>query len=180
MAEPPRLPTGIRSVPSCEIWARRLPCPPVFHRLWPKQHTLSHSWRPWLPLIPSLGDQEAQFTRLLRARHERPRRCCAAQECDEVAPSHAMPVEDKAHQRAALCVTASLAAKCSDGSLASDRHVRDARPMSALPPRATKHWHRSETSLCAKSRLMHCSKTPCGVAMIHSITSIPPNALPFT
>ena len=27
-----------------------------------------------------------------------------------------LPVEDKAYQRAALCVTAKLAAKCSDGS----------------------------------------------------------------
>jgi len=46
---------------------------------------------------------------LLRARRERPRRR-AAQECDEIAPSHAkLPVEDKAYQSAALCVTAKLA-----------------------------------------------------------------------
>jgi hypothetical protein len=44
--------------------------------------------------------------RLLRARRERPSGR-AAEECDEVAPSHAkLPVEDKAYQRAALCVTA--------------------------------------------------------------------------
>src|SRR5262249_60859172 len=41
----------------------------------------------------------------------RPRRR-AAEECDEVAPSHAMPVEGKAYQRAALCVTAKLARLC--------------------------------------------------------------------
>jgi len=41
---------------------------------------------------------------LLRTRRERPRRR-AAQECDEVAPSHA----EKAYQTAALCVTAKLA-----------------------------------------------------------------------
>src|SRR5215472_10444737 len=41
------------------------------------------------------------------------------------------------------------------GSIASDRHDRDARPMSASPPIAVKHWHRSETpplpfaTLCA-------------------------------
>jgi hypothetical protein len=47
-------------------------------------------------------------------------RCCAraasgqngraAQECDEVAPSHAeLPVEDKVYQRVALCITAKIA-----------------------------------------------------------------------
>jgi hypothetical protein len=47
---------------------------------------------------------------LRSARRERPRRR-TAQEFDEVAPSHAkLPVEDKAYQRAALCVTAKLAA----------------------------------------------------------------------
>src|SRR5262245_54962630 len=35
------------------------------------------------------------------------------------------------------------------GSIASDQHDRDARPMSASPPIAVKHWHRSETPLCA-------------------------------
>src|SRR5262249_16200736 len=50
--------------------------------------------------------------RLLRPRRQRPRCRRAAQECDEVAPSHAkLPVEDKAYQRAALCVTAKLAAR---------------------------------------------------------------------
>ena len=34
-----------------------------------------------------------------------------------------LPVEGKAYQRAALCVTAKLAAKCSDGSFASDRQA---------------------------------------------------------
>ena len=42
-----------------------------------------------------------------------------------------MPVKDKAYQRAAVCVTAKLAAKCSDGSIATDRHARDAGAMSA-------------------------------------------------
>jgi len=42
---------------------------------------------------------------LLRARRERPSRR-AAEECNEVAPSHArLPVAYKAYQRAALCVT---------------------------------------------------------------------------
>jgi hypothetical protein len=46
---------------------------------------------------------------LLRARRKRPRRR-TAEKRDEVAPSHAkLPVEDKAYQRAALCVTAKLA-----------------------------------------------------------------------
>jgi hypothetical protein len=50
-----------------------------------------------------------RIQRLLRARRERPCRR-ATEECDEVAPSHAkLPVEDKAYQRAALCVTAKLA-----------------------------------------------------------------------
>ena len=35
------------------------------------------------------------------------------------------------------------------GSIAPDRHDRDARPMSASPPIAVKHWHRSETPLRA-------------------------------
>jgi len=48
----------------------------------------------------------AHAVALLRARRERPRRR-DAQECDEVAPSHAkLAVEDKAYQRAGLCVTA--------------------------------------------------------------------------
>ena len=43
----------------------------------------------------------------------------AAEKCDEVAPSHAkLPVEGEAYPSAALCVTAKLAAKCSDGSCA--------------------------------------------------------------
>jgi hypothetical protein len=45
---------------------------------------------------------------LLRPNRERPHGH-AAEECDEIAPSHAkLPVEDKAYQRAALCVTAKL------------------------------------------------------------------------
>src|SRR5262245_59768548 len=35
------------------------------------------------------------------------------------------------------------------GSIAPDRHDRDGRPMSAPPPIAVKHWHRSETPLRA-------------------------------
>jgi hypothetical protein len=43
---------------------------------------------------------------LLRERAERPRHCRAAHQCDEVAPSHEkLPIEDKAYQRVALCVT---------------------------------------------------------------------------
>src|SRR5262245_39757534 len=46
--------------------------------------------------------------RLLRPRRERPR-CRAAQECNEVAPSHAIcPSRTKAYQRASLSVTAKL------------------------------------------------------------------------
>src|SRR6516165_9114131 len=45
----------------------------------------------------------------LRMRRARPRRRRDAKECDEVAPSHKqLPVEDKAYQSAALCVTAKL------------------------------------------------------------------------
>jgi hypothetical protein len=44
------------------------------------------------------------------------------------------------------------------GSIAPDRHDRDARPMSASPPIAVKRWHRSETPLCARSDRMHRSK----------------------
>src|SRR6516165_10349256 len=74
---------------------------------------------------------------LLRARRARPRRRRAADERDEVAPSHAkLPVEDKAYQSAALCVTAKLRADVADGSIATDRHARAARAMSALPSRS--------------------------------------------
>ena len=44
------------------------------------------------------------------------------------------------------------------GSIAPDRHDRDARPMSACPPIAVKHWHRSETALRASRRHMQRSK----------------------
>jgi len=37
------------------------------------------------------------------------------------------------------------------GSIASDRHARDARAMSAFTPIASKHWQRSETTRCASS-----------------------------
>src|SRR5262249_10854780 len=37
------------------------------------------------------------------------------------------------------------------------RHDRDARPMSASPPIAVKHWHRSETPLRAISDISHRS-----------------------
>jgi len=50
-------------------------------------------------------------------------------------------------------------ANVADGSIASDRHVRDARPMSAMAPIATELWHRSETSLRAMNGLMHCGKS---------------------
>ena len=79
---------------------------------------------------------------------------------DEVAPSHAkLPVEDKAYQRAVLCVTAKLAAKCSDGSFASHRHARDALAMSAMPLMATELMRHDEPSLRAQDRT---SVTPSG------------------
>jgi|SRR5215475_9023798 hypothetical protein len=43
------------------------------------------------------------------------------------------------------------------GSIAPDRYDRDARPMSASPPIAVKHWHRSETPLRASSG--HCRRS---------------------
>src|SRR5262249_31896584 len=43
-----------------------------------------------------------------------------------------LPVEGQAYQRAALCVTAKLAAKCSDGSIASHRQAGGIGAMSAL------------------------------------------------
>jgi response regulator RpfG family c-di-GMP phosphodiesterase len=53
---------------------------------------------------------------LLRTRSERPR-CRAAEERDEVAPSHAnSPVEEKVYQTAALRVTAKLATDVGLGS----------------------------------------------------------------
>src|SRR6516165_514314 len=39
--------------------------------------------------------------------------------------------------RTPLCVTAKLAAKCSDGSIASDHHARDIRPNVRFGPKAT-------------------------------------------
>src|SRR5262245_56116799 len=44
------------------------------------------------------------------------------------------------------------------GSIAPDRHDRDARPMSASPPIASELWHRSETTRSASCYLMHRSK----------------------
>jgi hypothetical protein len=44
------------------------------------------------------------------------------------------------------------------GSIAPDRHDRGARPMSAPPPIAVKHWQRSATPLRAITGLMHRSK----------------------
>src|SRR5262245_31536831 len=38
------------------------------------------------------------------------------------------------------------------GSIAPDRYDRAARPMSASPPIAVKHWHRNETPLRARRR----------------------------
>src|SRR5262249_4592973 len=109
---------------------------------------LFHAWRG----LPSQSQ-------LLRSHRERPRRCSAAEECDEVAPSHSnRPLRAKAYQRAALCVTAKLAAKCSDGSFSTDRLARAARAMSALPPIATGLMRHSETSRCANSRHMQRSK----------------------
>jgi len=53
-----------------------------------------------------------------------------------------------------LCITAKLAAKCSDGSIASHPQPGGVRAMSALPrpPIATGLMRHSETSLCATSR----------------------------
>jgi hypothetical protein len=48
------------------------------------------------------------------------------------------------------------------GSFSSDRHAPDARGMSASPPRASKRWHRSETTRCAIA-LNRCA-IACGAA----------------
>src|SRR5262249_42242919 len=86
-----------------------------------------------------LGGRVAQETnpgdfrgRLLRARRERPRRR-ATDERDEIAPSHAMPVEDKAYQRAALCVTAKLARLCPLWVI-HDRDWQSQNPCSSASP----------------------------------------------
>jgi hypothetical protein len=54
----------------------------------------------------------------------------AAQECDEVAPSHAiLPVEDKAYQRAALCVTAKLITEWQKWVKSGPWHIRERCPL---------------------------------------------------
>jgi hypothetical protein len=56
-------------------------------------------------------------------RRDRPR-SRAAEERDEVAPSHAkLPVEDKAYQRAALCVTAKIGPLMTLWIIHVDRHT---------------------------------------------------------
>src|SRR5207249_1829084 len=75
--------------------------------------------------------------RLLRARRERPGGC-AAEECDEVAPSHAkLPVEDKAYQRAVLCVTAKLARQGRCGSSTAEAGQRHNMVNVRFAPTAT-------------------------------------------
>jgi len=64
------------------------------------------------------------------------------------------------------CTAAKLAAKCSDGSIASHRQAGGVRAMSALPPIATRHSRRSETSLCAKSGQTHRNKRGARLVMI--------------
>jgi hypothetical protein len=53
----------------------------------------------------------------------------------------------------------------STASIASDRHERDARPMSASPPIAVKHWHCSETPLRANRDILRRNR-------LHFIRSI--------
>jgi hypothetical protein len=69
----------------------------------------------------------------------------------------------------ALCITANLAAECSDGSIASHPQPGGARAMSASPPIATEHSRCSRTPLCAISGNMHCNKRRVRIA--YSITS---------
>jgi hypothetical protein len=66
--------------------------------------------RPTLRQRRTAEEPDHRHRRLLCARRKRPCDGCVAEECDEVSPSHAkLPVEGKAYQRAALCVTAKLA-----------------------------------------------------------------------
>src|SRR5215468_2203324 len=83
---------------------------------------------------PNVDEADDRHRRLLRARRERPSDGRAAQQCDEVAPSHA----EKAYQRVALCVTAKLARQ---GPLwvISDHSVRHRRSRHArFAPKADK------------------------------------------
>jgi hypothetical protein len=71
------------------------------------------------------------------AAHERPRRR-AAEECDEVESSYAMPVEGKAYQRAALCVTAKLARLCPLRVNSGPGHQRQPAAHVRFAPKADK------------------------------------------
>jgi hypothetical protein len=57
------------------------------------------------------------------------------------------PVEMKPTKGQRCASQQKLAADVADGSNATDRHARDARRMSAMPPIASVHWHRSGTPL---------------------------------
>src|SRR5262249_17698451 len=90
---------------------------------------------------------------LLRARRQRPR-SRTPDERDELAPLHLMTPSPRTMPSIAGRSRASQQKRppyVRFGSIAPDRYDRDARPMSASPPIAVKHWHRSEPPLRAIS-----------------------------
>src|SRR5262249_54393863 len=97
----------------------------------------------------------------LRAHRERPHRR-AAEQRDEVAAFHQqfLPCFEAEDSTAADLLHCGISSglRAATGSIATDRHTRDAHAMSALPPIAYKHSHCSETPLCAKSGHLHCSR----------------------
>jgi hypothetical protein len=79
-----------------------------------------------------------------------------------------VPLADFAPRRRlnlSLCITAKWPADARGGSIALDRQDRDARPMSASPPIAVKHWHCSETPLRANRDILRRNR-------LHFIRSI--------
>src|SRR5262245_16019521 len=98
---------------------------------------------------------------LLRAHRERPHRR-AAEQRDEVAAFHQqfLPCFEAEDSTAADLLHCGISSglRAATGSIATDRHTRDAHAMSALPPIAYKHSHCSETPLCANSGQTRCSK----------------------
>ena len=105
----------------------------------------------------------------LRARRERPCGCAAAEKGDEIEPPHGVTPKDLGSSIAGRgrASQQKRPAHVRFGSFSSDRHAPDARGMSASPPRASKRWHRSETTRRAKSGLMHRNKMTCTGAMIY-------------
>jgi hypothetical protein len=107
----------------------------------------------------------SRYLELLRARRERPG-SRAAEKRDELAPFHCalrpvLATGTVAHtsmrqETAALRNFYPAYDRC--GSIAPDRHDRGARPMSAPPPIAVKHWQRSATPLLPKAAVSRCSK----------------------